>query len=38
MNVSKRVHYGIKTRLSYVIPYLEKWPQGMYLGLQPNNI
>eukprot|EP00347_Sterkiella_histriomuscorum_P022999 403336342 len=37
MNVRQRVHKGIKTRLQYVVPYLEKWPQGMYLGIAPQN-
>lgn len=38
MKVADRIHLGIKTRLSYVIPYLNKWPQAMYLGLSPNNV
>ena len=38
MNVSDRVQTGIKTRLSYEIPYLEKWPQAIYLGMQHSNI
>ncbi|TNV76848.1 hypothetical protein FGO68_gene6142 [Halteria grandinella] len=38
MNVSDRLKIGIKTRLSYVIPYIEKWPQAMYLGIDPKNI
>lgn len=38
MNVTARIQTGIKTRLSYVIPYLEKWPQAMYLGIDPRNL
>ena len=38
MNVSKRIHKGIKTRLTYVVPYLDKWPSAMFLGLDPANI
>ena len=25
-NISGRIHFGIKTRLSYMTPYIEKWP------------
>lgn len=38
LNVSQRIQIGIKTRLTYVIPYIEKWPQAIYLGLLPRNI
>ena len=38
MNISQRLTYGVKTRLSYTVPYLNHWPQAMYLGLQPSNL
>ena len=38
MNVSDRLKTGIRTRLSFVVPYLEKWPQAMYLGIDPKNL
>ncbi|CDW88966.1 UNKNOWN [Stylonychia lemnae] len=38
MNVTSRIQTGIKTRLSYVVPYLDKWPQAMYLGIDPKNL
>ncbi len=38
MNVTARVHTGIKTRLQLVQPYLEKWPEAMYIGIDPKNM
>ena len=38
MKVSQRIHHGIKTRLTYVVPYIDKWPSAMFLGLEIANI
>ena len=38
MDVSDRISSGIKVRLSYIVPYVNYWPQAMALGLKPSNI
>jgi len=35
MKIRERIHFGVKTRLSLVLPYQEVWPQAMALGLKP---
>ena len=33
-----KIRVGIKRRLQEMTPYLDKWPQGMALGLKPQNL
>ena len=35
MKIRERIHFGVKSRLSLVIPYQDVWPQAMALGLKP---
>jgi len=38
IKISERIKSGIKMRLSYQIPYIGTWHQGMAIGAQPLNI
>jgi rpsU-divergently transcribed protein len=38
MKIRDRIHFGVKSRLSLVIPYQDVWPQAMALGLKPQNL
>jgi rpsU-divergently transcribed protein len=38
LRIKERVHKGIKTRLTFEIPYGAQWPQAMALGMQPGNV
>lgn len=38
IGVNQRLKTGIKTRLSYQIPYIKHWPAAMALGLHPYNV
>lgn len=33
-----KIRVGIKRRLQEMTPYIDKWPQGMALGLKPQNM
>jgi len=37
MSENQKLFTGIKLRLQLMSPYVDKWPQAMALGLQPQN-
>eukprot|EP01017_Pseudomicrothorax_dubius_P046497 TRINITY_DN8197_c0_g1_i2.p1 TRINITY_DN8197_c0_g1~~TRINITY_DN8197_c0_g1_i2.p1 ORF type:complete len:191 (-),score=31.99 TRINITY_DN8197_c0_g1_i2:67-639(-) len=38
ISLEDRIRIGVQLRLSYLEPVLHKWPEAMYIGLDPRNI
>ena len=36
-SVREKLHFGLKTRLLYEVPFLDTWPQAMAIGLHKAN-